>query len=205
MHLQRSNLWYQATQLSELFNLRRWPCDTLIQQHFDYVCSAWYSNLAKKLKNRIQTSQIEFIHLYLQLDRWRTYLIKNLTIHYPLFHLSLSTLLMINALTIWIKISKQLRKKFQTRGSFHKLNALSEKPVQVNWHCLTLVQTYGVKPLRRSSEKKYVLANQAPFITKALRKEIMKRLRWRNKFLNAKSDIDRKEYIRNSVTMLLGY
>ena len=34
--------------------------------------------------------------------------------------------------------------------------------------------------------------NQASFITKTLSKEIMKRSRLRNKFLNAKSDTDRK-------------
>ena len=44
------------------------------------------------------------------------------------------------------------------------------------------------------TKKKYVRANQAPFITKTLSKEIKKRSRLRNKFLNAKSDIDRKVY-----------
>ena len=37
-------------------------------------------------------------------------------------------------------------------------------------------------------------ANQAPFISKTLSKEIMKRLRLRNKFLNTKSHIDRRVY-----------
>ena len=36
-------------------NLRRLLCNALIQPHFDYACSAWYPNLSKKLKNRIQT------------------------------------------------------------------------------------------------------------------------------------------------------
>ena len=40
----------------------------------------------------------------------------------------------------------------------------------------------------------YVRANQAPFINKTINKEIMKRSRLRNKFLNTKSDIDRKAY-----------
>ena len=55
------------------------------------------------------------------------------------------------------------------------------------------------------TKKKYVRANQAPFITKTLSKEIMKRSRLRNKFLNTKSDIDRKAYNkqRNSVVSLL--
>ena len=45
-------------------------------------------------------------------------------------------------------------------------------------------------PLR----KRYVRANQVPFIDKNINKHIMKRSRLRNKFLNTKSDIDRKAY-----------
>ena len=53
--------------------------------------------------------------------------------------------------------------------------------------------------------KKYVRANQAPFISKTLSKEIMKRSRLRKTFLNTKSDIDRKVYNkqRNYVVSLL--
>ena len=36
-------------------NLRCLLCNTLIQRHFDYACSAWYPNISKKLKNKIQT------------------------------------------------------------------------------------------------------------------------------------------------------
>ena len=43
-------------------------------------------------------------------------------------------------------------------------------------------------------KKRYVRANQSPFMNKKLSKEIMKRSRLRNKFLNTKSDIDRKAY-----------
>ena len=43
-------------------------------------------------------------------------------------------------------------------------------------------------------KQRYVRANQAPFINKTINKEIMKRSRLRNKFLNTKSDIDRKVY-----------
>ena len=43
-------------------------------------------------------------------------------------------------------------------------------------------------------KKRYVRANQASFINKKINKEIMKRSRARNKFLNKKSDIDRKTY-----------
>ena len=50
-------------------NLRRLLCNALIQPHFDYACSAWHSNLSKKLKNRIQTSQNKCIRFCLQLDK----------------------------------------------------------------------------------------------------------------------------------------
>ena len=43
-------------------------------------------------------------------------------------------------------------------------------------------------------KKRYVRANQAPFINKKINKEIMKRSRLRNKFLNTKSGIDRKAH-----------
>ena len=43
-------------------------------------------------------------------------------------------------------------------------------------------------------KKSYFRANQAPFINKKINKETMKRSRLRNKFLNTKSDIDRKAY-----------
>ena len=50
-------------------NLRRLLCNTLIQPHFDYACSAWYPNLSKKLKNRIQTPQNKGICFCLQLNK----------------------------------------------------------------------------------------------------------------------------------------
>ena len=43
-------------------------------------------------------------------------------------------------------------------------------------------------------KKRYARANQAPFIDKNITKHIMKRSRLPNKFLNTKSDIDRKAY-----------
>ena len=56
-----------------------------------------------------------------------------------------------------------------------------------------------------SLKKRCVTANQSPFMNKKLIKEIMKRSRLRNKFLNTKSDIDRKAYNkqRNYVVSLL--
>ena len=37
--------------------LRRMPCNTLVQPHFDYASSAWYPNLCKGLKDKLQIAQ----------------------------------------------------------------------------------------------------------------------------------------------------
>ena len=54
-------------------------------------------------------------------------------------------------------------------------------------------------------KKLYVRKNQAPFMNKRINKEIMKRSRLRNKFLNTKSDIDKRAYNkqRNICVMLI--
>ena len=49
--------------------LRHLLCNALIQPHFYYACSAWYPNLTKKLKHRIQTTQNKCIRFCLQLDK----------------------------------------------------------------------------------------------------------------------------------------
>ena len=50
-------------------NLSCLLCNALIQPHFDYACSAWYPNLSKKLKNRIQTLQNKCIRFCLKLNK----------------------------------------------------------------------------------------------------------------------------------------
>ena len=37
--------------------LRRMLCNTLIQPHFDFACSAWYPNLTQGLKTKLQIAQ----------------------------------------------------------------------------------------------------------------------------------------------------
>ena len=44
------------------------------------------------------------------------------------------------------------------------------------------------------TKQRYVCGKQALSLNKTINKEIMKKLRLRNKFLNTKSDIDRKTY-----------
>jgi hypothetical protein len=48
--------------------LRRMLCNALIQPHFDYACSAWYPNLCKGLKAKLQIAQNKCIRFCLFLD-----------------------------------------------------------------------------------------------------------------------------------------
>ena len=50
-------------------NLRGLFCNTLIQPYFCYAFFAWYPNLSRKIKMKIQTSYSKYIGLCLQLDK----------------------------------------------------------------------------------------------------------------------------------------
>ena len=49
--------------------LRRLLCNALIQPHFDYASSAWYINLNKKYKAKLQIMQNKCIRFCLKLDK----------------------------------------------------------------------------------------------------------------------------------------
>ena len=48
--------------------LRRLLCNAIIKPHFDYGCSAWYLNLNKTLKKKLQTLQNKCIRFCLNLN-----------------------------------------------------------------------------------------------------------------------------------------
>ena len=48
-------------------DLRKLLCNALIQPHFDYACAAWYPNLNKKYKNKLQVLKNKYIYFSLQL------------------------------------------------------------------------------------------------------------------------------------------
>ena len=50
---------------------------SLIQCHFDYACSFWYSALTQSLKNRLQTTQNKMIRFVMDLDN-RSHICPNL-------------------------------------------------------------------------------------------------------------------------------
>ena len=49
--------------------LNRILCNALIQPLFDYACTAWFSNLSKRLRLRLQASKNKCIRSCLQLDK----------------------------------------------------------------------------------------------------------------------------------------
>ena len=50
------------------FPLRRSLCNAMIQPFFDYACNAWYPNINKKLKMRLQAAQNKCIKFCLKLN-----------------------------------------------------------------------------------------------------------------------------------------
>ena len=50
------------------YPLRRLLCNAMIQPFFDYACNAWYPNINKKLKTRLQAAQNKCIRFCLKLD-----------------------------------------------------------------------------------------------------------------------------------------
>ena len=51
-----------------MFPFRRLLCKALIQPHFDYACTAWYPQLIKKLKDKLQVTQNKCIRFCLKLQ-----------------------------------------------------------------------------------------------------------------------------------------
>ena len=49
-------------------NSRKILCNALIQCHFDYCCSAWYTSTGKTLKNKLQVMQNKIIRFILNLE-----------------------------------------------------------------------------------------------------------------------------------------
>ncbi len=58
-------LYCQASCLNQ--NSRKILCSALIQCHFDYAASAWYSGISQALKNRLQTTQNKLVRFILNL------------------------------------------------------------------------------------------------------------------------------------------
>ena len=49
-------------------DLKRLLCNVLIQPHFDYTFAAWYPNLNKKYRNKLQILRNKCIRFCVQLD-----------------------------------------------------------------------------------------------------------------------------------------
>ena len=133
--------------------LRRLLCSALIQPHFDYVCSAWYPNLTKKLKHRIKTTQNKCMRFCLQLDKLK------LISHEEFERLNLLPVpyrfkQCVNTI-VFKYFDKQcpnylnevfdvaIENNFQLRGRFQKLKCLF-KTKPVNLLCHVLIQLFEI-------------------------------------------------------------
>ena len=58
--------------------LRRLLCNAMIQPFFDYACNAWYPNLNKNLKTRLQAAQNKCIRFCLKLGGRKSIRVKEL-------------------------------------------------------------------------------------------------------------------------------
>ena len=56
--------------------LRRLLCNAMIQPFFDYACNAWYHNLNKNLKTRLQAAQNKCITFCLKLGNRKSITVK---------------------------------------------------------------------------------------------------------------------------------
>ena len=59
-------LYRHANYLNE--RSRKTLCSALIQGHFDYCCSSWFSTLSVKLKKRLQVTQNKLVRFILNMD-----------------------------------------------------------------------------------------------------------------------------------------
>ena len=60
--------------------LRRLLCNAMIQRFFDYACNAWYPNLNKNLKTRLQAAQNNCIRFCLKLGDRKSITVKESSI-----------------------------------------------------------------------------------------------------------------------------
>ena len=91
-------------------SLRRLLRNALIQPH-RIACTAWYPNLCKKLKNKIQTTQNKWVRFYLNLDN--------------MAHISQNELEKLN----WLPMSDRINHCIL----FRPLSNLSMTLVQITW------------------------------------------------------------------------
>ena len=91
-------------------------------------------------------------------------------------------------------------KKFSNelfRNDILQAQTLTETKENVQTNIVNIFNEHA--PLK----KRYVRANQAPFMNKKLSKEIMTRSRLRNKFLKTKTDANRKAYNKQEIIVSL--
>ena len=152
--------------------LRRLLCNALLQPHFDYACSVWYSNLNKKFKTKLQTLQNKCVRFYLQLDNKA--------------YVGITEFKQINWLPVNYRFTRCLAanvfKFFDEKCPLHMKNVFvksctSQAPIRNSTMKLS-------QPLRRSNYGQYCILFLAPSVCNSLPNEL-KHCTNLNTFLNA--------------------
>ena len=134
--------------------LRRFLCNVLIQPHFDYACTAWYPHLSKKLKDKLQVTQIKCIRFCLKLQsrehisNVHFHKMNWLPINQRFQQCAMSTVFKFvqNKCPVYMNEAFRLAEnlRINTRNSFLKLNHF-EKTVLDKRICLILDLLFGTE------------------------------------------------------------
>ena len=99
--------------------LKQLLCNALIEPHFNYACSAWYPNLNKKFKSKLQTEVLDTVSRYCQRSHigMKDFENFNCLLVSERFkqHLCSNTLKFLMKLVLWSKSSKYKNFCFETK------------------------------------------------------------------------------------------
>ena len=140
-------------------------CNALIQRHFNCACLAWYPNLNKKSKSKLQTVQNRSIRYCLQLYK-RSHIGMR---HFEKFnclpvserfnqYLCSTALNFLKELVLWSKSSKYENFCFETKTSFKKHGFWSKKFFVSDTSCLEQFAD-GLKLMNSLNNFKHKLKN----------------------------------------------
>ena len=137
-------------------SFRKLLCNALIQLHFGYVCTAWYPNLTKKLKDKLPVTKNKCIRFCLELQCRENisnelfHKVNGLPINQRFKQCVTSTVFKFLQQKYRIYMNKVFRPAeniiITTRNSFLKLNhAFLKKPLANKTACLILNLLFGTE------------------------------------------------------------
>ena len=135
------------------FPLRRLLCNAMIQPFFDYACNAWYPNIDKKLKMRLQAAQNKCIRFCLKFNARSSIKSEDFEkINWPPIHKRVSQCSLCGIYKFFAKNCPNYFDEIHvpletngvhTRSSYQKLNAPHQRQILDKKPYLMLVPRFG--------------------------------------------------------------